>query len=222
MVGVHGLGVSTRYLRPSLARLARERAVYAPDLPGFGRSERPTQALDVVEHARFVSAWMDVIGVERAALFANSMGCQVAVEVAIREPDRAACLVLVGPTADPAARTLVRQLGRLALDSTREPVALNWVVTTDYLRAGPRRTLLTARHMLRHRVEERLPLVQAPTLVVRGERDPIVPQAWAAQAAGLAPRGRLAVVDRASHCAHFGWADAVVRLTSGFIVEHAY
>ena len=220
LIGIHGLGVSTRYLLPSLERLARDRPVYAPDLPGFGRSERPAHTLDVFDHARFVLTWMDRIGVERAVLFANSMGCQVAVEAAIAEPERAACLILVGPTADPAAPTLSRHFARLALDATREPAKLNWVVTTDYLRAGPRRTFVTARHMLRHRAEERLPLVQAPTLVIRGERDVIVPQAWAAEAASLVPRGRLAVVAAAAHCAHFGWADAVVRLTSAFIAEH--
>src|SRR4028119_2296736 len=45
VVLVHGLVVSGRYMVPLLEELARSHAVYAPDLPGFGRSEGPAGAL---------------------------------------------------------------------------------------------------------------------------------------------------------------------------------
>ena len=56
VVGIHGLGVSTRHLRPILEALAPHRRVVALDLPGFGRSERPPRALGVETLATVVRA----------------------------------------------------------------------------------------------------------------------------------------------------------------------
>ena len=47
MVLVHGLVVSSHYMVPTLKRLAAYHLVYAPDLPGFGESEKPRRILDV-------------------------------------------------------------------------------------------------------------------------------------------------------------------------------
>jgi 2-hydroxy-6-oxonona-2,4-dienedioate hydrolase len=69
--------------------------------------------------------------------------------------------------------------------------------------------------MLRDPVEEKLPLVEAPTLVVRGGRDLIVSQRWAEEFAALLPRGRLLVVPGAAHAVNYddpeALADAVLR-----------
>ena len=136
VVCIHGLGVSVRHLLPALVGLARDHEVHAPDLPGFGRTGKPKRPLGVVDLARFLDAWMNRVGITRAAVLGNSLGCQVAVELAVLRPERVTKLVLVGPTVDAAARSVSRQLGRLLLDSLREPPALNWVAATDYLRAG--------------------------------------------------------------------------------------
>ncbi len=57
----------------------------------------------------------------------------------------------------------------------------------------------TFHHSVRHRIEDVLPHITAPTLVVRGEHDPIVPQRWADEATRLLPNGRLVVLEGASH-----------------------
>ena len=48
-----------------------------------------------------LSAWMEGIGVERATLVGNSMGCQVIAELAACHPERVERAVLQGPTMDP-------------------------------------------------------------------------------------------------------------------------
>jgi hypothetical protein len=176
--------------------------------------------LAVAQFARFLADWLDVAGLPRAVVVANSMGCQASVDLAVAKPDRVAGLVLVGPTVDPRARSLRSQTARLVLDSLREPLRLDAVVLSDYARVGPRRTLRSARVMLAHRLEERLPLLRVPTLVVRGERDPIVPKEWAEEAAGLVPGGRLVVVPGAAHCAHFTHPEAVARAIADFLDAH--
>ena len=71
VVLVHGLGVSSRYMVPTGERLAPYCHVYAPDLPGWGRSERPPHALTIGEMADVLNAWMDVFGVRFADCLAQ-------------------------------------------------------------------------------------------------------------------------------------------------------
>ena len=103
VVLVHGLIVSSRYMVPVAEHLAPYCRVYAPDLPGFGRSVKPRHVLDTREHADVLAAWMDAVGLERASLLGNSFGSQVAVDFAIRHPRRTRRLILTGPTMDPKA-----------------------------------------------------------------------------------------------------------------------
>src|SRR3712207_4254294 len=109
VVLVHGLGVSSRYMAPTARRLAPSYRVYAPDLPGFGRSAKPPQILTIEELTDALAGWMEAVGIDRAALLGNSLGCQIIVDFALRYPERITRAVLVGPTMDRGARTALRQ-----------------------------------------------------------------------------------------------------------------
>ena len=208
---MHGLGVSTLYLRPALRRFARERAVLALDLPGFGASDDPEEALGIPELAVCAAEWLEEATAPPIPVLANSMGCQVAVELAATRPELVSALVLVGPTVDSAAVSLPAQLARLAADSLREPPALTAQVVFDYfVRAGPLRTLATAHLMLAHRIDERAPQVTAQTLVLRGERDPIAPRSWCVRLAARFPAGAFAEIRGAAHAAHFSHPASVL------------
>ena len=219
VVFVHGIGVTGRYLEPTMQALAAHLLVYAPNLPGWGRSETPPRALTIPELARTLAAWLDEVGIDAPTLVANSMGCQVVVDLAARVHGRASRLVLVGPTVEPGARTLPRQAARLVLDSLREPPSLLPLIAADYLRFGPRRFLATSRHALRDRIEEKLPLVEAPTLVVRGTRDALVSQEWAEQAARLLPVGELANVPGRAHAVNYNAPLALAALVREFVAR---
>ena len=219
VVLVHGIGVSRRYLEPTAQVLAPHVRVYAPDLPGWGRSDRPPRALSIPELADALAAWLDVVRIDAPTLVANSMGCQVVVELAVRMRHRAAGLVLVGPTVDPGARTMPRQAARLVLDSVREPPSLLPLIAADYLRFGPRRFLATSRHALRDALEEKLPRVEVPTLVVRGARDAIVSQKWAEEAARLLPSGELATVPGRAHAVNYSAPRELSTLVRGFVAR---
>lgn len=217
VVLVHGLVVSSRYMVPTLSRLAVDHRVYAPDLPGFGRSEKPPRALDVPGLARALDGWMEAMGLGSAVLVGNSMGCQVIVELAVRSPARVERAVLQGPTMDPAARSLPRQAARLALDCLREPPQLVFIELLDLLAAGPLRALQTFRHAANDRIEEKLPELQAPTLVLQGERDPIVPERWAREVASLLPDGRLVIVPEAAHAMNYDAPSELARHVRAFL-----
>jgi pimeloyl-ACP methyl ester carboxylesterase len=154
---------------------------------------------DAAEHAAVIARWMDAEGIEDAYLLGNSFGCQVAVELAVHRPDLVCALVLVGLTADPAAATAGGQVRRWLRDLLSEDPRQTSILAADLADAKPRRVLLTLRHCVRHHVENRLPLVQAPVLLLRGRRDPIVPVSWLHRAAALVPDARTGEVPRAAH-----------------------
>ena len=219
VVLVHGLVVSSRYMVPTAERLAPHHKVYAPDLPGFGRSEKPSSVLDVSGLSHSLAAWMEAVGLGSAVLVGNSVGCQVIADLALRHPERVERAVLQGPTMDPEARTAFRQAARLALDGTREPLSLLPIMLLDYLSAGLRRSFATFQYALEDPIEEKLPRVRVPTLVVRGERDPIVPQRWAEGVARLLPEGRLVVVPGAAHTMNYGAPSELARVVRAFVRE---
>ena len=198
VVLVPGIGLSHRVMLPIAELLAPHFAVCTPDPPGFGRSDKPRRPLDVPELADALATWIEAAGIGRPALVGNSFGCQIIVELAARHPNRVACAVLQGPTMDAAARSLPRQSWRWLRDTFQERPD-PWARLSDYRDAGLRRVLTTYRLALRDRVEDKLPGVVAPTLVVRGPDDPIVSQAWAETVAGLLPAGQLVVTAAGTH-----------------------
>ncbi len=188
---------------PLAERIALENAVHALDLPGFGRSESPVQVLTIPELADWVIAWMTAMGIQQCHLVANSLGCEISAQIAVKAPERVATLTLIGPTIDPHAHALRIQIARLVRDALHEPVRLwmNWIF--DLCRAGFCRAVGTTREMFRNYIEQQLPRITAPTLVLRGESDPTVPQSAALFMTRLLPRGELLVIARAPHCVHY-------------------
>jgi 2-hydroxy-6-oxonona-2,4-dienedioate hydrolase len=216
-VFVHGIGVGSPYMVPTMERLAPWHRAYALDLPGFGRSEKPPRTLDVPELADALAAWIDGRAVERPALVGNSFGCQVVVELAARGAGHARCLVLLGPTMDRLARNRRQQTLRWLSNARFERPAQLPLLIRDYAAAGLRRTLATFRCGLRDHIEEKLPRVTVPVLVMRGGRDPIVPQRWAEEVARLVPSGRLVVVPGAGHTLNFNAPDQTARVLRAYL-----
>ncbi len=199
VVLVHGIGVASRFTVPIAEVLAPYHRVYAPDLPGFGKSGKPDRALNLVELTDALAHWTRAIELNRAAFFGNSFGCQIVADLALRYPELVERVVLQGPTIDPRGRQAWRQIARLLRNSRHEPLSHGLISAQEYPRCGFRRLAQTFRYALEDRIEENLPHVRVPALVVRGSKDPIVPQRWAEEAARLLPMGRLVVVPGAPH-----------------------
>jgi pimeloyl-ACP methyl ester carboxylesterase len=92
---IHGLG-SAGYLewRFNLPVIARSHRVFAPDLPGFGRSEKPPDGYGIPLFARVIDEYMRTRRI-RPVLVGVSLGGRVALEVALRRPEAVRKLVLV-------------------------------------------------------------------------------------------------------------------------------
>lgn len=96
VVFVHGLG-SSGYMewRRNLEPAATRHRVYAPDLPGYGRTDKPRTRYTVPYFARFIVRYMQSQGLRSAVLVGASLGGRVALEVALEEPRMVRKLVLV-------------------------------------------------------------------------------------------------------------------------------
>jgi 2-hydroxy-6-oxonona-2,4-dienedioate hydrolase len=219
LVFVHGLLVSMRYFLPAAVRMAPRYPLYTLDLPGYGKSDKPPYTPDLPCLSTLLVGWMDAVGLNRVVLIANSFGCQVATDFALRYPERVARLVLIGPTIDPARHSARQQVLSLLLDGTREPYTYARILTDDLWDMGVPRALRMGGVALRDRIEGRLPLLRIPTLVMRGARDPLVPPRWAEEATRLLPDGRLVVVPDAAHVAHYDATDAFIRLVEPFLAQ---
>jgi pimeloyl-ACP methyl ester carboxylesterase len=212
---VHGIGMSHRYLNRLHGELAGAGAVHSVDLPGFGRSPKPEDGVTIEQYADYLGELLPRLSGRPVVLVGHSMGAQFVTETAVRYPQLVAHLVLVGGVTDPARGSVLTQALDLSRDTLKEPVAGTLIVLGDYLRCGPRWYLTTLRPMLAYRTDLRLREVCAPTLVIRGQDDPVSRHGWGAHLAAQAPRGRLLELP-GRHLVQFSAAAA----TAAGILEH--
>jgi pimeloyl-ACP methyl ester carboxylesterase len=208
---VHGIGVARLYFEPLAHVLAASGPVLTVELPGFGGApkNRPATPPTIEEHALLLAALLRNAGPGPYRLVGHSMGTQIVADLAARDPGLAERVALLGPVTDPAAADALRQGLRLARDTFGESLGANTAVFTDYARTGPRWYLQTLPFMLGYDLPAVLPRIAAPTLVVRGARDPIAPHPWAREVADLLPRSRFVEVPGAHHVVQFTHPQAV-------------
>lgn len=96
VVFIHGLG-SSGYMewRHNLETVATRHRVFAPDLPGYGRTDKPKARYTIPYFARYIQRYMEDRGLRSAAVVGASLGGGVALELALEQPSLVRKLVLV-------------------------------------------------------------------------------------------------------------------------------
>jgi pimeloyl-ACP methyl ester carboxylesterase len=219
VVLVHGYGVSGSYMHPLARTLAPSFSAFVPDLPGQGRSDRLEGATTIAVLADALGGWIDVNELIRPTVVANSMGCQIVTDLAVRRPEGLGPMVLIGPTVDPARRSAPHQLLDALRDSSREPFGLLVRAARDDAGVGIRALLSTGRAVLADRIEDRLPLIEQRTIVVHGEHDGFAGADWAERVVTLLPRGRLVLIDGEPHALHYTRPDLIAGLVRELVHE---
>jgi 2-hydroxy-6-oxonona-2,4-dienedioate hydrolase len=217
VVLVHGLGVSADYMLPTLVRLGADFKVLAPELPGFGKSDKPSHVLDIHELADVLAEWMRVVDIPSAVFLGNSLGCQVIVDLAVHHPLLVDAAILVGPTVDTIGHTMIQQLWRGVRDLIHEPWSLWRILAHDYLQTGTRRIYRTFRFALHDDVLRKCLTITAPTLLVRGGYDTIAPARWVEEIANMMKNARVVTITGATHAANYSAPDALVRIATDFL-----
>lgn len=204
LIWIHGLsGVWQNWLLNIPVFMDRYRCVTF-DLPGFGASEMPREAISIPGYARMVDALCDRLGIENAVVIGNSMGGFVGAELAIAQPTRVDKLVLVSAdglsTEEVAGQPLLvgarllalasarlearseavvrrPRLRRLALQSVlRYPERLSVPLTWELVQGGWKPGFVPAlKANLDYSYRDKLARIEIPTLIVWGRNDVIVP-----------------------------------------------
>jgi pimeloyl-ACP methyl ester carboxylesterase len=203
LVLVHGLAGSWRWWSPVLELLAARRRVYVVDLP---RLRDPVGAPQLSE---WLARWLDAMALDRFELAGHSLGGLVAAELAAERLEQTRRLVLVAPAGIPCGRGLPGRA--LPLLRTLYDVR-GWLpmVTVDAVRSGPLDVFRGIAFVSGRDLREELATVRAPTLLVWGERDHLVPLE-------LAEEWRQALADvRLEHlqCGHVPMLEAPAELAT--------
>jgi non-heme chloroperoxidase len=220
---LHGYSESWRSWEPVLPFLPRGLRLVAPSLRGHGESDKPDCCYRQADFAADTLALLDALDVERATLVGFSMGSLVAHKLAVERPERVARLVLVGSAPKVEEDEESRLLG-VALDRMTEPLDLAWLrefhqgsaaapLPPDFLETMAEEArkvpLRVWRQSLAGMAAEdhaaRLGEIEAPTLLIWGEEDPLLPPAEREKMARQIPGARLLVLPRLGHAVH--WED---------------
>lgn len=193
---LHALAASWRWWRPVLAHLGRGREILVPDLPGFGGS--PGLPPPIPDQAGSIAATLDLLDIPGAHVVGHSMGGAVAAELAARRPERVRSLVLVD-TAGWPIRIFPRYLARLAQPWSWCRPSFLPILVSDVVGTGPVRIAVGARRLLTYDIRPALPAITAPTLVVWGERDRLLPPEMGRDLARRIPGAGFHIVPGAGH-----------------------
>ena len=141
VVFIHGLG-SAGYMewRFNLTPAASHHRVFAPDLPGYGRTDKPRARYTIAYFADFVERYMEDRGLHGAAIVGTSLGGRIALEIALQRPQLARRLVLVNALGLGRPRPQVAQMayGLVTVPAIGEAVMR---FTRSALRWAPPRTI---------------------------------------------------------------------------------
>jgi pimeloyl-ACP methyl ester carboxylesterase len=95
LVFIHGLGSSAEIWAALIRLLSKEYLVYAPDLPGFGRTPLAPEGTNIRTHLLYLERFLDELGYPRVTLVGNSLGGWIATRYAIEHPERVERLYLL-------------------------------------------------------------------------------------------------------------------------------
>lgn len=171
---MHGLSGSTRWWARNVEALAQRFRVYTVDLIGFGAS-RNGHPFVLVEAADYMSRWIDHMGLAQVHVIGHSMGGLIAADLAADHPDQVARLVLVAAAALPFNYDYTRHLLGALQALIQLPPSFWPVFVSDVARAGPLTIASALSELLTVDMRAKLAMVRAPTLLVWGERDAIIP-----------------------------------------------
>jgi len=245
VVLIHGSGPGVSAWanwRLALPELARTRRALAPDMVGFGYTDRPDgirYTLDLwVEQAL---GFLDALDLEQVDLVGNSFGGALSLALAIRHPQRVRRLVLMGsaglkfeltPALDAVwgytpsvqnmktimnwfaydASLLSDDLARLRYEASIRPGVQE---AWDAMFPAPRQRWIDALAS----PEDQVAALPHETLVIHGREDQVLPLSTSLRLSQLIPRAQLHVYGRCGHWTQIEHAARFVRLVDDFLSE---
>lgn len=237
LVLLHAWGESMGSFDRLLPALPSSLRVLAMDQRGHGDADKPDVGYALSDYAADVEAFMDVLGLESAAMLGSSSGGYVAQEVAVVSPDRVSSLVLVG-----SPRSLQGRSGFAnEVDTLTDPIDPAWVRASldwfprfhdvpdwyidDRVADGVRMPARVWRNALEGLTEAVPPTVKgkivAPTLIIWGVRDELLGREDQEALAAAIPGARLVVYANTGHLVLWEQPEQVAADLASFIDQQS-
>ena len=245
LVLLHGIPSSSYLWRDVIEPLSATFEVLAPDLLGFGDSDKRMDVdLSIAAQARYVVAFMETIGVHQAAVAGHDIGGGVAQLLAVDEPQRVARLILIDSIVDnnwpipdiarlkePAwdqimvnidlRRGLRKGLeaGVVTPGRVTDEMVDEW--TRPFQDLGGRRAYLRAARALNNRDltsrAKHIDEIETPTLILWGANDAYLEPRWAETLHQRLRASTVEIVDPGGHFLPLDRPDAVVEAITRFL-----
>ena len=245
LVLLHGIPSSSYLWRDVIEPLSATFEVLAPDLLGFGDSDKRMDVdLSIAAQARYVVAFMETIGVHQAAVAGHDIGGGVAQLMAVDEPQRVARLILIDSIVDnnwpipdiarlkePAwdqimvnidlRRGLRKGLeaGMATPDRVTDEMVDEW--TRPFQDLGGRRAYLRAARALNNRDltsrAKHIDEIETPTLILWGANDAFLEPGWAETLHHRLRESTVQIIDPGGHFLPLDRPDAVVEAITRFL-----
>lgn len=222
---LHGAGGLAKW-RPFQEALSERFRVVAIEHPGFGESERPEWVSNMDDLSFFYLDILDALEIENTHLIGHSLGGWLAAEISARYPHRVRKLILL----DAAGLWVEDAIMPDIFIMTDEETSGLMYYDPDSLPEGPeedfvmqaRAKAMTARLAWNPRFHDpklpnRLHRISAPTLIVWGEADGIIPIEHGRKYQELIAGASLEVIEQSAHQPHVEQPEAFVRLVTDFI-----
>ena len=217
IVFLHGWPDSWFSFSRVLPLLPERLHAFAPDQRGFGDSDRPESGYAIPDMGADAIAFLDAVGITRVTLVGHSYGTFVARQVAIAHPERVSALVLIDTgfsTSNPVTQDLQTSLRDLpdpipqqfARDfqagTASRPLPADFFerIIAESLKLPPRLWRLTIDQMLAYDDTRQLARIQAPTLLLWGDRDALFSRADQDRMKAALTAARLTIYDETGHC----------------------
>lgn len=214
---VHGLSGSMRWWNRNIQALAQDHCVYLIDLPGFGTMSRARTRFALESVASWLLAWMEAVDIQRAHFAGHSMGGYICIWIAAHRPEVVARLVLVSPAVLSRIHTL-RGYARPLLTAIRYVKrGFFFILAYDALRSGPFTLLRAAHDLLSVNAEEDINKIKAPTLLIWGENDTLVPLSVGRILRTKIASSRLVILKNASHVSMYDQPQQFNQLVEAFL-----
>lgn len=245
LVFINGLGQPSIAWEPELIQaLAKTHQVVTYDNRGTGLSEKPDEAYSIAQFASDAIALLDVLNIPRAHMFGVSMGGMIAQELGAHYPQRVASLILGCTTpggknavaAPPESmKMLAGRAGMTPAEAGREAWKLSF--SDEYIRTHQSQLENNLQRAITHvtprfayerhlqatmtlRVFKHLKEITAPTLVVTGRDDILIPAANSEIIAREIPGVELTIFENAGHGFFISVRDPLVATMQTFLAKH--
>ena len=207
VVLIHGGASDSRDWVSTMTALCHRYRLYAPDLIGYGLSDRNKDGYYFSDFVEFILGFIETLGLEYPVLVGHSFGGRVCLEIALRHPEKVRKLVLVDASG----------LGKVSTLGTVVPTVF-WAIRKLLGRRQPYPQFLTRDGEDTHWLcVDELPKLKTPTLIIWKRHDPYLPLALARRAKELIPGAHLAVLPGYGHAPHAQNKDSFNSLLLDFL-----